>query len=274
MDLPDDASTLINKILHGLHKVNQHKKIFPTDVYDLSTASGVLLLLGMHCAENGLPPDPCLILNKRSRRVKQPGDLCCPGGRIIPRLDYYFGKLLTVPLFPLARWLYWSSWRRERPHEAQRLAILFATGLRESFEEMYLNPLGVKFLGPLQPESLVMFERHIFPMVCWVRWQKRFRINWEVEKVVYIPLRKLLNPGYYGRYRISMAPNIEIEFHNMTNDFPCFVHQREDEKEVLWGATYRIVTSFLKAIFGFTPPDLASLPVVPGILDENYYNGV
>ena len=111
-------------------------------------------------------------------------------------------------------------------------------------------------------------------MVCWVRRQKRFRINWEVDKVVYIPLRNLLNPDYYGRYRISMAPNVEIDYHDMTNDFPCFVHEKEDEKEVLWGATYRIVTLFLKVIFGFEPPDLSSLPVVPGILDENYYNGV
>jgi hypothetical protein len=232
------------------------------------------LLLGQHGDENGSPPDPSIILNKRSRRVKQPGDLCCPGGRVIPRLDYYFAKLLTVPLLPLARWLYWSYWRRERPQESQRLAILFATGLRESFEEMGLNPFGVKFMGPLQPESLMIFQRFIFPMVCWVPRQKRFRINWEVEKVVYIPLRNLLNPVYYGRYRISMSPNIEIEYHNMKNDFPCFVHQRGDEKEVLWGATYRIVTLFLKLIFGFEPPDLASLPVVPGILDENYYNGV
>jgi len=270
----EDASTLINKVLQGLHEVNQHEKIFPADVYDLSTASGVILLLGQQCDENGSPPEPCLILNKRSRKVKQPGDLCCPGGRTIPRLDYFFSKLLTLPLLPLARWPYWSHWCRERPQEAQRLGLLFATSLRESFEEMRLNPFGVKFLGPLQSESLVMFQRYIFPMVCWVRRQKRFRINWEVEKVVYIPLRNLLNPGYYGRYRISMAPNVEIDYHDMTNDFPCFVHEKEDEKEVLWGATYRIVTLFLKVIFGFEPPDLSSIPVVPGILDENYYNGV
>ena len=274
MDLLENASTLTNKILHRLHKVNQHIQIFPTDVDDLFTASGVLLLLDQQCDKNGPPPEPCLILNKRSRRVKQPGDLCCPGGRIIPSLDYFFAKLLTLPLFPLGRWPYWSHWRRGRHREAQRLALLFATSLRESSEEMRLNPLGVRFLGPLQPESLVMFERHIFPMVCWVRRQKRFRINWEVEKVVYIPLRNLLNPIYYGRYRLSMAPNIEINFHHMSNDFPCFVHQKGDEKEVLWGATYRIVTLFLKLIFGFEPPDLASLQVVPGILDENYYNGV
>ena len=129
-------------------------------------------------------------------------------------------------------------------------------------------------MGPLRPESLMVFQRFIFPMVCWVRRQKRFKMNWEVEKLVYIPLRNLLNPAYYGQYRISMSPNMEIEYQNMKNDFPCFVHQRGDEKEVLWGATYRIVTLFLKLIFGFEPPDLESRPVVPGILDENYYNGV
>ena len=41
--------------------------------------------------------------------------------------------------------------------------LLFAASIRESFEEMGLNPFGVQFLGPLPPQRLVMFHREIFP---------------------------------------------------------------------------------------------------------------
>jgi len=49
----------------------------------------------------GRPPgDICLILNKRSARVRQAGDLCCPGGRVNPRFDFYAARLLGC----LGRW--------------------------------------------------------------------------------------------------------------------------------------------------------------------------
>ncbi len=65
-----------------------------------------------------------------------------------------------------------------------------------------MNPVGVSFLGPLPPQQLAMFQRIIYPMVCWVPRQKRFFPNWEVEKLVYIPLRKLLNPDNYALCRM------------------------------------------------------------------------
>lgn len=46
---------------------------------DTAAPSCVLLLLGPQFSPNGGPYRPCLILNKRSERVRQPGDLCCPG---------------------------------------------------------------------------------------------------------------------------------------------------------------------------------------------------
>jgi hypothetical protein len=216
---------------------------------------------------------PCIIFNKRSRKVKQPGDLCFPGGRVAPRLDPLLSKLIGLPLFPLSRHVYWRRWKHKRPDGAKRLALLLTTCLRESFEEMRLNPLGVRFLGPLSPQRLIMFHRVIYPMVGWVSKQRRFFPNWEVEKIVHIPLRNLLNPYDYVCYRVHMNIADGGRWLPDVQDFPCFLHRHEQETELLWGATYRITMAFLEQIFGFKPPELASLPIVQGSLDQSYLNG-
>jgi hypothetical protein len=57
-------------------------------------------------------------------------------------------------------------------------------------------------------------------------------------------------------------------------DFPGFFHEEEDGHEVLWGVTYRIVTTLLEVLFDFRPPEMEGLPVVEGMRDENYlYSG-
>ena len=273
LHLIENTSNLKKHILRVLYKKNQHEQVFSRDVHDPLNTSGVMFLLGKQSNENRSSPEPCLILNKRSRKIRQAGDLCCPGGSIAPRLDSYLAKLLTLPVFPLARWPYWSQCCEQRPHEARLLALLFATSLRESFEEMRLNPLCVEFLGPLPSERLRMRQQIMYPMVAWISRQKRFVPNREVEKIVYIPLRNLLNPAYYARYQLDIAPHYEKEIEQATDDFPCFLHQNQKETERLWGATYRVVMTFLELVFGFKPPDTASLPIVPGILDENYFTG-
>jgi len=232
----------------------------------------VLFLLGEHCQEKNQRSEACAVLTKRSMKVRQPGDLCFPGGRIAPRLDYLLSKFLTLPLFPLARWPYWAMWRNLKGEDAEHLALLFATSLRESLEEMGLNPLGVKFLGPLPPENLKMFDRIIYPMVGWIARQRHFLLNWEVERIVYIPIGSLLNPDHYACYRLNMAPRGEEGGEEETQDFPCFRHRIQDGEEVLWGVTYRIVMVFLELVHGFKAPELDTLPIIHGHLERRYFN--
>ena len=263
----------IDRVMHRLYEKNHHDRIFSKSVTDSSITSAVLFLLGMHCKEKEFSNSPCLILNKRSLKVKQPGDLCCPGGSMSSRIDAFLAKFLYLPGSPLTRWPYWQMWHKKRQHEAQNLALLFATCLREGFEEMRLNPLGVKFLGPLPHQQLIMFHRVIYPMVCWISRQKQFSLNWEVEKVVYIPFQNLLNPSLYARYRLNVETSRENGKYPDIRDYPCFIHQSEDSTEVLWGATFRITMVFLEIVFGFKPPDMKSLPVLFGSLDKNYLTG-
>jgi 8-oxo-dGTP pyrophosphatase MutT (NUDIX family) len=236
--------------------------------------TSVLLLMGMHPIYPKRPPVPCFILNKRSQHVHQPGDLCFPGGHIDKRIDPQLAVLLKLPGTPLYKWPFWAPWHNHPSEAKNKLSVYLATSLRESFEEMRLNPLLVRFLGPMAPVRLVMFYRVIYPMVGWVQHQKRFVLNQEVERLVYIPIENFFHPHRYGKYRLLYASSLEEKLNRGTyEDFPCFINQTDTHTDILWGATYRIVKRFLEIVFDFTPPDISSLPVVSGRLERQYLTG-
>jgi hypothetical protein len=268
-----DKSALICHIIRVLHERIDAGEVFSGNEVNRQTGASVLLLLGLKRDGRRMSGEPCLILNKRSLKVRQPGDLCFPGGSITPRLDRPLAKLFALPITSLGRWQYWSQWKRAHPHAARLLALLWATGLRESLEEMRLNPFGAKFLGPLPPQSLVMFQRKIYPLVTWVQRQRRFFPNWEVERILYIPLRELLDAANYRRYRLQMQIPAERDSAHVTRDYPCFRFKKNNDVEILWGATFRITALFLEYIFNFRPPPLETLPIIEGRLDQNYMTG-
>jgi 8-oxo-dGTP pyrophosphatase MutT (NUDIX family) len=232
--------------------------------------SAVLLLLTMHQRHAGAPFEPCLLLNKRSEKVLQPGDLCCPGGGV-GRLDRWAAPFMQGPLTPLTRWPGWQRWRSGNTGRARGLALLLATGLREAWEEMRLNPFRVTFLGPLPVQKLIMFDRLIYPLAGWVPSNLRLKPNWEVARIVYIPLARLLEPTHYARLRLSaMARN---HLTPRKEDFPCFIHQDRNGEEIFWGATFRIAIDFLNQVFGFELPDLKETPIRNKRLGPAYLNG-
>jgi hypothetical protein len=268
LELLKDRKTLKAHISRALYEWTKEARLYPADIATSSMTSSVLFLMGEHCDGGKSPGDPCLVFNKRSARVSQAGDLCFPGGRINPRLDLFLSRFLKWPLSPLVRWPFWPQWQNVRKGEARRLSIVLATSLRESVEEMRLNPFGLTFLGPMPPRALSMFQRVLYPMAVWINGQKHFFPNWEVEKIVRIPLKNLLVPDAYACYRIRFVHREKGPF---VQDFPCFTHERD--KEILWGVTYRIVMAFLEFVFHFSPPALESLRVVRGAMKEAYLNG-
>jgi 8-oxo-dGTP pyrophosphatase MutT (NUDIX family) len=272
-DLLSDAGRLIPRILETLDSHTSRMMVFDAVAADLTATSAVLLLLG-RCGESAAHPgEICLILNQRSVRVRQAGDLCCPGGSVSRRFDFHAARLLALPPAPLGRWPRWRTWRRQRPHESRWLALYFATALREAFEEMRLNPLRVRFLGPLPHHRLVLFRRLIYPLAVWAPRQKSFKPNWEVARIVGIPLRQLLSPEYYVRYRLTMELASEAGQPDSVREVPAFRLPSGDGASILWGATYRITQSFLQIVFGFSPPAIESLPLVSGHLGKSYLTG-
>jgi hypothetical protein len=268
--LIEDQTALKTRISRALYERSRRESVFRNGTSDSAADSAVLFLLGSRITGKAGAPETCIVLNKRSIKVRQPGDLCFPGGRVAPHLDFWLSQLLRLPFSPIICRRDRHKWRQARPEDSHRL-LLLATSLRESMEEMRLNPLGITFLGPLPPQRLAMFRRVIYPMVGWIGRQRRFFPNWEVDKIVSIPLRNLLKESNYACYRLRMGSKHRAE--GKVQDFPCFVDCDGDEREPLWGATYRIVLDFLEIVYGFSPPDVQSLPVIHGTLSSNYLTG-
>lgn len=232
--------------------------------------SAVLFLLAPHPNDTASQNQLCLVLNKRSDKVIQPGDLCCPGGGI-EKMDMLLARLMRWPLPHLRNWAPWHQWKNGDGEKARGLALLLTTALREGWEEMRLNPFKVEFMGPLPAQNLVMFNRRIHPLVGWVPSVKGVVANWEVEKIVLIPLHRLFEARHYARYQLLYESQGE-KIHRK-DDFPCFIHRSRDGDEILWGATFRITMDFLRLVFGFHPPNLDDAPVIQRVLGRSYLNG-
>ena len=122
-------------------------------------------------------------------------------------------------------------------------------------------------------QELVLFKRHIYPMVGWIDGWQKFKPNWEVARIVYLPLRHLLDPTQYCRYRVVIASRRENPTAETATVFPAFQHYgRNGANEILWGATYRIVSGFLRRVFDFEPPPMTALPLVEGFRRQSYLN--
>jgi hypothetical protein len=103
-----------------LQERSLHGVLYPAGLSRASSTSAVLFLMGPHC-DMGF--EPCVLLNKRSLKVKQPGDLCFPGGRISQPLDAFLSRFLRLPFLPLGRWPYWQAWQANKGTEAKRLSL-------------------------------------------------------------------------------------------------------------------------------------------------------
>ena len=89
LENPTSLQTHIQQVT-GEHLLEE--QAYPENIDGIKNASAVMFLLGLMPGSNGQPPEPSLILNKRSQAVNQAGDLCCPGGGISPNLDTLSGK--------------------------------------------------------------------------------------------------------------------------------------------------------------------------------------
>ena len=229
------------------------------------TSSVVAFLL--RPAEDGTE----LVLTRRSERVRQPGDLCCPGGGAEPHLDRIGARLLQLPGSPLARWPLRSRWRRDNGSGNHGLAALLATALRECLEEIRMMPFGIRFLGMLPPQELVIFKRAIYPAVFWVPPHMRFKPNWEVDAMVPIAIAGLMDNHRYICYRLRFDNGAGI---SETRDFHGYRYADSDDiTAVLWGATFRMTMDYMRLVHGFAPPALESLPVVHRRLGPTYLTG-
>jgi 8-oxo-dGTP pyrophosphatase MutT (NUDIX family) len=207
------------------------------------------------------------LLNKRSALVQQPGDLCFPGGHPNRGIDFILGRLIVPLVFSIKNAPGFQMLKKRDNETFRRIIYFLGNGLREAFEEIRLNPFRVDFLGALRCYQLELFQRVIFPLVGLVGPNLKTKLNWEVDRIVRIPLSSLMIPENYAIYRLKVSDRFKSVYQADRVDYECFVHREANRPdEILWGASYRIVQSFLNTVFDFHPPPPQCLPIVEGEL--------
>ncbi len=231
--------------------------------------SGVLLLLRFD-EKTGVFE---FVLTKRSKNVAQPGDLSCPGGHV-SRIDKIFGLLIAKNLSLYMRGGALKAGEDVAGSDGFKIAANYlATALREAKEETGLKKSAVEYLGALPSYGLVSFRRVIYPSVGLVtgKWVKR--LNWEVEKIVKIPVKDMLRPENYYRLIFDVPNDIKDISARKDWNFPSFVIDNGKDREILWGATFNIIMSFLKIVLDFDPPDIPTEKIITKEIPDNYFTG-
>jgi 8-oxo-dGTP pyrophosphatase MutT (NUDIX family) len=232
---------LFNKTIDYKEKYGQIKLTEKTSSPQL--CAGICLLLSYR--ENSATKSGYVFqLIKRSSRVTQAGDISCPGGLLNPHIDRIISFFLANKLIPAEH----DNYFNKMDAETKYLVRLFLTNaLRETWEEIGLNPFNTFFLGALSSYSLTLFARTIFPLVCFTCRPFEYKLSSEVDKVLEIPIADFFEISNYALLEI------ETPFANSTasadNPFPCFIFTDSDgNTEILWGATFNIIINFLNII--------------------------
>ena len=275
----EDFLTLIEEKL-GRHSSNFSEKMHfiqrTKKSKESHSAAGVVLLLHFrHNDQTSLKEKGEFIfqLIKRSSKVTQPGDLSCPGGLLHNYFDHLLRPLISCRLIPI---LCGNALKyvQMRDVDSARMITLFLTNaVREAREETGLSPWNIHFLGPLPTYSLLLFRRIIFPLVGFVKREWQFYPNSEVDNLLEIPLISFFDERNYGIYRISTSKQTNTNRQDI-RDFPCLItYDNTGKEEILWGATFYIILSFLEIVLNFEITNLHSERIIQRTLEPEYITG-
>ncbi len=122
-----------------------------------------------------------------------------------------------------------------------------AAALRETHEEIGIPTTQIRVLGRL-PESFSIAGYRISPFVGHLQQEHSFTPNpYEIDEIFIVPLRDLLAPGVLHLYHRVRAGEHE-------HDVYVF---RWRETHAIWGATARILKTFLEQVFGPLPVEVS-----------------
>jgi len=233
-------------------------------------AAGVVLLINYRSNQNGAQYVFQLI--KRSNTVTQGGDIGCPGGIVHQRFDRIMSHLLKTGILPGVHGHNLNSSQFHDNDTASLIRLLLTTALREAWEEVGLNPFNVKFLGALPCYSLSFLARTIFPVVCLTTKPFQYKLSSEVEKILEIPVDFFFDPSNYAVLEIKTAATNNPE--HLLYQMPCLViPDGLGGEDILWGATYNIITNFLRIISDDVLPTPSSSRTIDKVLTNNYITG-
>ena len=136
-----------------------------------------------------------------------------------------------------------------------------------------MSPFNVEFLGPLPTYRLRVRRWIIFPVVGRIKRAWHAQLSWEVEKIVSVPLQAFFLPENYALYSLEVPEKLISQGVPNPWEFPCLVYEEEGVEEILWGATYTIIRSFLQTVFDRPLPSPDGGRLIHRPLVSNYFSG-
>jgi 8-oxo-dGTP pyrophosphatase MutT (NUDIX family) len=233
-------------------------------------AAGVVLLINYRSNRSG--SEYVFQLIKRSNTVTQAGDISCPGGIVHQRLDRIISHLIKTGIIFTVHGHNLNSSQFKDKEEASLIRLFLTTALRESWEEIGLSPFNVKFLGALPCYSLSFLARTIFPVVCLTAKPFQYKLSSEVEKILEIPVSFFFDQSNYAVLEIKTAATNNPE--HLLYQMPClFIPDGLGGEDILWGATFNIITNFLRIISDDSLPPTSPSRTIDKVLTNNYITG-
>jgi hypothetical protein len=93
-----------------------------------------------------------------------------------------------------------------------------------------------------------------------------------VEKILEIPVASFFDPSNYAMLAIKTAATDNPE--HLLYQMPCLViPDGLGGEDILWGATFNIITNFLRIISDDTLPPPSSSRIIEKVLTSNYITG-
>ncbi len=109
---------------------------------------------------------------------------------------------------------------------------------RETMEELGVDLSKAEYLGRLSDHDGAHLPVLLSCFVYGIVWEKiEFTISEEVKDVFWLTIEELIDPDRRGMHEFTFAGD--------RFESPC-VHLPYDDKPVLWGLTYRLVSEFLE----------------------------
>jgi 8-oxo-dGTP pyrophosphatase MutT (NUDIX family) len=179
--------------------------------------------------------------------------------KVIDRFDGYTPSAVLIPLYEREGECYLVFTRRTEivNHHKGQISFpgggrhpedrtLMDTAIRESWEEIGLNPQDAEVLGELDDIATYTTNFVISPFVAAIPYPYEFRASpYEVEEIIEVPLSVLLDKRNFSQEVVSLGDQLILQYFYRHGD------------QVIYGATARIVKQFLEVVLG--APETQSL---------------
>jgi hypothetical protein len=180
---------------------------------------------------------------------------------------------MAAGLLPVARSAPLRRLVKLQGPQRDALLMLLAGVLRESWEEMRLPPWRVEYLGSLPPQRLLAFPGTIFPLVGRIKGIWKPRPNWEVEKILRVPLRRFFGAENYALCQFAIPTAARENATTELWEMPCLPIEDESGQEILWGATFRILARFIERVFEIPMDSIRPERKAARELPAHYFSG-